>query len=75
VLAFLGRSRARLVLVNLEDLWGETQAQNVPGTGVAYGNWRHRARYSLEYFTTLSRVTDRLKGLRRARPREGFPNK
>jgi 4-alpha-glucanotransferase len=28
----LARSRARLVLVTLEDLWGEVRPQNVPGT-------------------------------------------
>lgn len=29
--AWLARSPARLLLVNLEDLWGETRPQNVPG--------------------------------------------
>ena len=39
----LGRSRAGLVLANMEDLWMETEPQNVPGTP-ASSNWRRRAR-------------------------------
>lgn len=45
VLRFLGRSRARLVVANLEDLWGETEPVNVPGT--QDGNWRRRGRHDL----------------------------
>jgi 4-alpha-glucanotransferase len=49
-LAFLSASRARLVLVSLEDLWSETQPQNVPGTSERHPNWRRKARYALEGF-------------------------
>jgi 4-alpha-glucanotransferase len=42
----LGRSRAGLVLAALEDLWLETEPQNVPGT-TTDTNWRRRARRSL----------------------------
>ena len=31
ILEFLRRSAAEVVLINLEDLWGETKPQNVPG--------------------------------------------
>jgi 4-alpha-glucanotransferase len=41
-LRFLAQSRAALVLVNLEDLWGETRPQNQPGTGPERGNWQRR---------------------------------
>ena len=44
---FLGRSRAGLVLASMEDLWMETEPQNVPGTPAAE-NWRRRARRPLE---------------------------
>ncbi|MGZ4213834.1 MAG: 4-alpha-glucanotransferase [Actinomycetota bacterium] len=44
----LGRSRARVVVAAMEDLWGETEQQNTPGTGRGFGNWERRARYSLE---------------------------
>lgn len=47
-LAFLGSSPARHVVVSAEDLWGETEAQNVPGTTEPERlNWRRRARLSL----------------------------
>jgi 4-alpha-glucanotransferase len=58
VLAWLGRSPAPMVLVNLEDLWLETQPQNIPGTGEEYPNWRHKARYSLEEFGRMPRVIE-----------------
>ena len=51
-LAQLCRSRANLVVINLEDLWLETSPQNVPGTTWDRPNWRRRARYRLETFTT-----------------------
>ena len=48
VLDFLGAGEASAVLVNLEDLWGETGMQNLPGTGQERPNWRRRLRLSLE---------------------------
>ncbi|MEX2466781.1 MAG: 4-alpha-glucanotransferase [Gemmatimonadota bacterium] len=46
------RSRASLLLVNLEDLWLEERPQNVPGTGSERPNFRRKARMSLEEITT-----------------------
>ncbi len=46
----LGRSEAGLVLASLEDLWLETEPQNVPGTP-ALENWRRRARRPIEAVT------------------------
>jgi 4-alpha-glucanotransferase len=52
---------AETVLVTLEDLWGELEPQNVPGTsGVDAKNWRRRARYSLEQMFALPGVRDTL---------------
>lgn len=51
--AYLARSPARVVLVNLEDLWAETEPQNVPGTYRERPNWRRKARYSLDEFQDL----------------------
>ncbi len=59
-LALLASGRARLVLVNLEDPWGETQPQNVPGTLDQYPNWRRKARYSLEDMERLAEVVEAL---------------
>lgn len=44
----LAASDADAVIVNLEDLWGETRPQNVPGTSVEMPNWRRRASVTLE---------------------------
>ena len=41
-LAYLLRSEAALVLVNLEDLLLETRPQNLPGTGAEWKNWRRK---------------------------------
>jgi 4-alpha-glucanotransferase len=47
-LAWLRSGPADLVLINFEDLWGETLPQNVPGTSTERPNWQRKARYSLE---------------------------
>ncbi|MDD4860053.1 MAG: 4-alpha-glucanotransferase [Dehalococcoidales bacterium] len=61
-LSFLSASDARLVLVNLEDLWGETQPQNVPAvSGQDYPSWRRKTRYSFEEFCRLPEVNSILK--------------
>ena len=48
LLAFLAASDARMLLINLEDLWREERPQNVPGTSTERPNWRRRTRPSLE---------------------------
>ena len=66
-LDLLSASRARIVLVNLEDLWLETQPQNVPSTKEEYPNWRRKARYSLEEFCHMPQVIDILRSIDRLR--------
>ncbi|MFC2021723.1 4-alpha-glucanotransferase [Chloroflexota bacterium] len=68
-LSFLSASRARIVLVNLEDLWLETQPQNVPSTGKEYPNWRRKAEYTLEQFCQLPQITDTLQIVNELRKR------
>ncbi len=46
LLTSLAASDAEIVLINLEDLWGETKAQNMPG--VPDRSWGHKFRMSLE---------------------------
>jgi 4-alpha-glucanotransferase len=60
-LASLSISQARVVLVNLEDLWLETQPQNIPSTKDEYPNWQRKARYSFETFCQMSQVIDTLR--------------
>ncbi|MBW3535168.1 MAG: 4-alpha-glucanotransferase [Gemmatimonadetes bacterium] len=54
-LRFLAASPARLVLVSLEDLWGETEPQNVPGT-TGDANWRRKAAHTLEEIRDMEQV-------------------
>jgi 4-alpha-glucanotransferase len=67
-LSFLAASRAHTLLINMEDLWLETQPQNVPSTTTEYPNWKHRTAYALEDFDRvpgMARVLDRINELRR----------
>lgn len=48
LLAWLGQSESRLVLVQIEDLLLEMEPQNVPGTTTEHVNWRHRLAVSLD---------------------------
>jgi 4-alpha-glucanotransferase len=66
-LLFLSGSRARTVLVNLEDLWLETQPQNVPSTDDEHPNWRRKARYALEEFCHMPEVLGILEEVDRLR--------
>ncbi len=58
---------ARTVLVSLEDLWGETEPQNEPGTGPERPNWRRRAALTFEEMTADPRVVETLRGVDAAR--------
>jgi 4-alpha-glucanotransferase len=47
--ALLGRSHAKAMIVNLEDLWLETLRQNTPATrSDQLPNWRRKMRYKVE---------------------------
>jgi len=66
-LSFLSASLARVVFVNLEDLWLETRSQNVPSTDDRNPNWRRKAGYALEEFCQLPEVRDTLEEVNRLR--------
>jgi 4-alpha-glucanotransferase len=68
-LVFLNASNAHTVLINLEDLWLETQSQNIPGAGEKFAAWRRKARYALEEFCRLSEVSDILGEINKSRKR------
>jgi len=48
ILAYLARSRSRLTLVQLEDVVGEVEQANLPGTTDAHPNWRRKLSQPLE---------------------------
>lgn len=66
-LAHLAAGRARIMLVNLEDLWLENEPQNVPGTGEERPNWRRKACYALDDFTRDHKVLSLLQKVDRLR--------
>jgi 4-alpha-glucanotransferase len=68
-LAWLGTTDARVVFAALEDLWGETRPQNVPGTGPPMPNWQRKARHPFDDFRRLPAVRKAMRILREARPR------
>ncbi len=70
-LIHLARSPADLVLVDLEDLWGERQPQNRPGTGTEAGNWRRRAARTLGQVLHDTKTAAFLRELHRLRQGNG----
>jgi len=68
-LTLLALSKAKKLLINLEDLWLEEAIHNIPGTGVEAENWRHRSKLSLEEFMEDRRVRSLLKMVAEARSR------
>jgi 4-alpha-glucanotransferase len=48
ILTFLARSRAQLMLVQTEDVVGEREQTNLPGTTDAHPNWRRRLSRTLD---------------------------
>lgn len=63
----LAGTNANLLLINLEDLWLETEPQNVPGTWEERPNWRRKARLVLEQISATSAVEDTLRKINEIR--------
>ena len=66
-LGYLASSPARMMVVNLEDLWLEADPQNVPGTTEEHPNWRRRARLEFETFRSHPHVAGTLQRVDRMR--------
>jgi 4-alpha-glucanotransferase len=66
---FIGASRARVALVNVEDLWQETDPQNVPATEIERPNWRRRLKRMLEEIRSNPQFAEALGKLDHARGR------
>ncbi len=60
VMQNMAASSARFLLINLEDLWGEKQPQNLPGTTDQHPNWRRKFRKPLEAWTNDASIKDLL---------------
>jgi 4-alpha-glucanotransferase len=67
--SYLARSKARLMLVQLEDVAGEGEQANLPGTTDAHPNWRRRLSLRLDELSAgpeLARVAALVGEARRA---------
>lgn len=71
-LKYLATSRARVVLINLEDLWLETAPQNIPGTGTEKPNWQRKASRDFESFSRAPVVLDMLGEINRIMQKGGL---
>lgn len=52
VVGFLASTPSMMMLLNQEDLFKETEQQNLPGTTAEYPNWRRKMRFSIEQLRT-----------------------
>jgi 4-alpha-glucanotransferase len=66
---FLARTPALLLLAQIEDLIGETEPANVPGTAFEYPNWRRSIALPIEALARDPRVRSALALLAAERPR------
>ncbi|WP_413293181.1 4-alpha-glucanotransferase [Bdellovibrio sp. HCB185ZH] len=71
----MAESPGNLFLMNIEDLWGETLPQNIPGTWHEYPNWSRKLKFSVEEWCHSSEVNkfiNRLAHLRKKRKEHGY---
>lgn len=66
---YLARSRSRLLMVQLDDLCGERQQANLPGSTVGYPNWQKRLGRSLEGLMADREVREAMATIDRERRR------
>ena len=66
---YLARSNARILMVQIEDVLGETTPVNVPGTDMQYPNWRRKLHDDVDTFASSLRFERFAKMLRELRPR------
>jgi 4-alpha-glucanotransferase len=64
----LARSRARIMMVQLEDLLGQEEQANLPGTVNEHPNWRRKLALNLEALFENPRAQMIFKVLREERP-------
>lgn len=57
-IGFLASTPSELMVLNQEDLFKDTEQQNLPGTTTEYPNWRHKMIYSVEQLRTDPHARD-----------------
>ena len=53
---FLASTKSKLVMVQLEDIFGQIEQMNLPGTYLEYPNWRRKLPVKLEDFLSHERL-------------------
>jgi (1->4)-alpha-D-glucan 1-alpha-D-glucosylmutase len=66
---YLARSNARIVMVQIDDVLGETSSVNIPGTYLEYPNWRRKLREDIDTIAGSRRLERFASMLREMRPR------
>ena len=66
---YLARTPARIVMVQLEDIIGETSPVNVPGTSSEFANWRRKLQPDLEAIGRSAAFARFAETMRELRPR------
>jgi 4-alpha-glucanotransferase len=66
---YLARSPARILMLQIEDVLGETSPVNVPGTYMEYPNWRRKLRDDVDAIGGSHRLERFATMLRELRPR------
>lgn len=61
LLAHLARSESPVLLISVEDLWGEVEPQNRPGTWREFPNWRRKFRHAIDALSQRADVLEILK--------------
>jgi 4-alpha-glucanotransferase len=67
IVEHLAQSPTNIVLLNIDDLLGETLPQNVPSTQEERPNWRRRTKLSLEQLKKSGKTTALLDAVERGR--------
>jgi 4-alpha-glucanotransferase len=70
-LAFLAKSDAEMVIVNLEDLWHEPDPQNTPGTTSERPNWKRKLQKDLETMFSSDAIVEQLRTIDALRKERG----
>jgi 4-alpha-glucanotransferase len=71
MLEAMAEGEADLLLVTLEDLWGETEPQNIPGVTDAYPAWRRKLALTLGEIEDDQEIAGLLRSLAALRMRGG----
>lgn len=71
----MAKGPSELVLVTLEDLWGEREPQNIPGTWKEYPNWRRKLKLEIQEWSGSQKVSGLLQKINELRKQEFSPTK